>query len=113
MAGTPADEGVEKIVLKDVPANAEDYESWRYAASAQILASAKDSVSAMVYLQSVEDLSIDFATLGTMLPVEQTRLDVRVFAAVAIAAKGQDKIFDMIRSRATFGCGRQALRILD
>ena len=108
-----ADDGVEKIVLKDIPANAEDFESWRYAASAQILASVKDSLSAMLYLQSVEDLSIDFATLSATLPPEQSRLDVRVFAAVTIAAKGQDNIFDMIRSRATFGCGRQALRILD
>ena len=91
--GHPADltETVETIVLKDLPVDAESYAGCRHGVAAQILGSAKDSLLAMAYLQSIDDLSISFEVLGTTLQPPQTRFDVRVFVAVVTAVKTNEE----------------------
>ena len=53
--------------------------------------------------------------LARGLAVEMTKTDVKLFAAIVGACKGIEgsKTVSKIQSQARFGCGRQALRVID
>ncbi|CAE7450270.1 unnamed protein product [Symbiodinium sp. CCMP2592] len=104
------------IYIKDLPETGSDYEGWRFSLKNQILSVAPDPVAAMAYIRELDDESVSFGDLASNLSVDMNKTDVNVFAAVVAAChKGKkgSEILKLIQSRAQFGCGRQAVRIVD
>ena len=105
-----------RIYIKDLPETGSDYEGWRFTLKSQILRVAPDPVAAMVYIRELDDESVSFGDLASNLSVNMNKTDVNVFAAVVAACQKGKKgpeILKLIQSRAQFGCGRQAVRIVD
>ena len=114
MAAANTDE--KQLFLKDLPADPADYGRWRYSVKAAVLAIAGDPVAARAYLLEVEALNlISFDDLSARLDPLLFKLDVKLFSALLQCCRGaaQQKYLEAIEARAAFGCGRQALRILD
>ncbi|CAE7036585.1 unnamed protein product [Symbiodinium sp. CCMP2592] len=105
-----------RIYIKDLPETGSDYEGWRFSLKSQILRVAPDPVAAMAYIRELDDESVSFGDLASNLSVDVNKTDVNVFAAVVAACQKGKKgpeILKLIQSRAQFGCGRQAVRIVD
>ncbi|OLP99528.1 hypothetical protein AK812_SmicGene17907 [Symbiodinium microadriaticum] len=105
-----------RIYIEDLPETGSDYEGWRFTLKSQILRVAPDPVAAMVYIRELDDESVSFGDLASNLSVDMNKTDVNVFAAVVAACQKGKKgpeILKLIQSRAQFGCGRQAVRIVD
>ena len=105
-----------RIFIKDLPEGHADYDSWRYSLCAQVLRASPDPGLALSYLRELEDESVAFADLPTMLDPGMNRVDVSLFAAIVGACQKGIKAAEhlkTIQARAAFGCGRQALRVLD
>ena len=105
-----------RIFIKDLPEGHADYDSWRYSLCAQVLRASPDPALALTYLRELEDESVAFADLPTMLNPGMNRVDVTLFAAIVGACQKGIKAAEhlkTIQARAAFGCGRQALRVLD
>lgn len=110
-----------KVVVKDLPLHAEGYARWRYALKSSVLAAiavpgGPSLGVAQQYLAEVEATSIfTFEDLHNRLDVAMSRIDLKLFHAILMCCKGAsaDKYLEMIEARCVFGCGRQALRILD
>ena len=113
---TAAEENPGRIYIKDLPEDHSDYDAWRYTLCAQVLRAAPDPVQAMHYLRELDDENVASTDLPALLDVSMNRVDVSLFAAIVGACQKGHKAIDhlkMIQSRAAFGCGRQALRVLD
>ena len=105
-----------RIYIKDLPETGSDYEGWRFTFKSQILRVAPDPVAAMAYIRELHDEAVFFGDLASNLSVNMNKTDVNVFAAVVAACQKGKKgpeILKLIQSRAQFGCGRQAVRIVD
>ena len=105
-----------RIYIKDLPETGSDYEGWRFTLKSQILRVAPDPVAAMAYIRELDDEAVSFGDLASNLSVDMNKTDVNVFAAVVAACQKGKKgpeILKLIQSRAQFGCGRQAVRIVD
>ena len=77
---------------------------------------APDPVAAMAYIRELDDESVSFGDLASTLSADTNKTDVNVFAAVVAACQKGKKgpeILKLIPSRAHFGCGRHAVRIVD
>ena len=93
-----------------------NWEGWRFPLKSQILRVAPDPVADMAYIRELDDEAVAFGDLASNLSVDMNKTDVNVFAAVVAACqKGKKgpKILKLIQSRAQFGYGRQAVRIVD
>ena len=101
--------------MQPLPEASSEYDRWRFSVKASILAAAPDPILALVYLTELDDPIYSMDDLARGLAVEMTKTDVRLFAAVVGACKGIDgsKTVSKIQSQARFGCGRQALRVID
>ena len=105
-----------RIYIKDLPETGADYEGWRFTLKSQILRVAPDPVAAMAYIRELDDESVSFGDLASTLSTDMNKTDVNVFATVVAACQKGKKgpeILKFIQSRAHFGCGRQAVRIVD
>ena len=104
-----------KVYIKDVPTDFKEYGTWRYGVRAAVLAAAPDPLHAMSYLSELDNEDVHFEDLAMHLPIEMTRTDVKLFSAIMHALEGKhvEKHHKRIQARCRFGCGRQALRILD
>ena len=117
MTTANVDEAAGRIFIKDLPEDHADYPGWRFSLAAQVLKAAPDPLAAMQYLRELEDTqTYTFDDLAQFLDVSMTRTDVALFAALVGAcqkgAEGKEQL-QRIQARARFGCGRQALRVLD
>lgn len=104
-----------QIVLKDLPASAELYPRWRYNLRSAVLAAIGDQV-ALSYLAEIDATTlVPFEDLANTLDPSLFKLDRRLFSAILTAIKAPElaKYHEQIESRCQFGCGRQALRVLD
>ena len=113
---TAAEENPGRIYIKELPEDHNDYDAWRYTLCAQVLRAAPDPVQVMHYLRELDDENVASTDLPALLDVSMNRVDVSLFAAIVGACQKGHKAIDhlkMIQSRAAFGCGRQALRVLD
>ena len=105
-----------RIYIRDLPETGADYEGWRFTLQSQILLVAPDPVAAMAYMRELDDESVSFGDLASTLSTDMNKTDVNVFAAVVAACQKGKKgpeILKLTQSRAHFGCGRQAVRIVD
>ena len=106
-----------KLTLRGLPQDMGEYSRWRFAMKAAVLAACNDPLLGVTYLAELDadDTVVGFADLPLLVPPQLLRTDMRLFAAVVQACKGQtsSKYVEQIEARATFGCGRQAIRILD
>ena len=115
-AAAAADEAAGRIFIKDLPEDHAEYSNWRYTLCAQVLKASPDPMIAMQYIQELDNPAIQFGDLAAYLNPVMNRVDVGLFAAVVGAIqKGPEAKEQMkrIQARAAFGCGRQAVRILD
>ena len=107
------------VIFKDLPHYAGGYARWRYGIRSAVLSKAiamsMDPSQVNIYIQEIDDHAlITFDDLAR-LDVTLIRIDVLVFDAVQQCLKGQycDKFLELIEARCSFGCGRQAIRVLD
>eukprot|EP00969_Alexandrium_andersonii_P332078 14676110-Alexandrium_andersonii.AAC.1 len=109
------EERVERITLPMLPEDFAGYEMWRFQVRTVILAAAPDPVDALQYLREADDPEYDFGMLAAGLPTSLNKVDVRLFSALvnALCGKKASRYLERVRSACAFGCGRQALRVLD
>ena len=99
-----------RIFIKDLPEGHADYDSWRYSLCAQVLRASPDLALALTYLRELEDESVAFADLPTMLDPSMNRADVSLLAAIVGACQQGIKAAEhlkTIQARAAFGCGAE------
>ena len=105
----------DKIALQLLPEASSKYDRWRFSAKASILAAAPDPLIAMAYLEELDKPIATMDDLAKGLAIGVAKTDVKLFAAIIGSCKGVEgsKTVAKIQAQARFGCGRQALRIID
>jgi len=117
--GTPTEYVADqRIFIKDMPDDANMYIGWRNGLKAAILAVAKSGEIAEVSRFLIElDDTTGHQTPGLALPTNNALfgLDAKIYTALLNSLKGvnAEKYTFKITNTATFGCGRQAIRMLD
>ena len=117
--GTPTEYVADqRIFIKDMPDDANMYIGWRNGLKAAILAVAKSGEIAEVSRFLIElDDTTGHQTPGLALPTNNPLfgLDAKIYTALLNSLKGAnaEKYTFKMTNTATFGCGRQAIRMLD
>ena len=96
----------------------DDYDNWKFLLKASICAhpSVNNPVEVLAFLEVVEDLSVSDTHLFTEREEIFAKLDTQLFLALVMALNNSvdgSQITTRIRGSVTFGCGRQALRLVD
>lgn len=102
-----------RITINSLPDNYEEYPMWRFSLAAAVLNAGIEVSVCMKFLDEMDTLPFE----RLMLPQshELSKLDARLFTSVVNAIKGRHHLNHMkqFMSLAQFGCGRQAIRLLD
>ena len=102
-----------RLTLNPLPENYDEHAGWRFQLKAALLGLGVDPLPIMIYLDEMDKK--DFDELPRGQPEELVALDAKLFSAVCQATKGKAHVrhIQAIESSVIFGCGRQAVRILD
>jgi hypothetical protein len=117
----------ESLVFPGFPRAASGYPDWIYCAKAAILGAGDDPVKTLQYLKDFDEPLNELAGLAVEDTDPLKKLDVLVFSCVVHTLTAADHddhsmqprslkpkpILQEIKLKATFGAGRQALRIVD
>ena len=106
-----------KIILTPVK-KSEHYDNWCYILKANVCAhdSVEDARAALVFLDQVADATVTEVMLLTGCPEQFQKLDMCLFLALITMLSSSvdgDQVLSRVRAQSEFGCGRQALRIIE
>ena len=106
-----------RFPIKELPTNATEYITWRYAVKALFFALVTEVSGAINYwaeIDSHHDGNMTFEDLANVT-IALKKIDTKMFASIIGALKGSvgSKLLQKISARCTFGSGRQAMAVLD
>ena len=96
----------------------DDFQNWRYMLKSSVCADSgyEDVNEALAFVKEVEDSTIDFKALYTSRKASMFKLDMALFYGLMRSLETSIDgmlVTTSIRTKVEFGCGRQALRIID
>ena len=102
-----------KITVPPLPSTIEGYGTWRLGVCSSILAATPKPRLMRLYLAEMDTFA--YKDLNAPLTEQIGHIDNRLYDALLKAAKNapSPKYAESIEALAMFGCGRQALRVLD
>ena len=110
----PKENDGQRLILKDVPKDFEEFRRYENKAKAKVCAMCSDPDAVQAWFEEIHDRSVPFGALISMKGTVLRRLDAKLFAALQDALNGAHnvKFLDMIEGACEFGNGRQALRVI-
>lgn len=108
-------QSMERLTLRDVPDEFEEYQKWRFAASANIVAAGEDPILTMKWVLKIEKKDMTKERLITPDTSPLKRLDVRLSCVLLNCLKSpkNSRFAIQIQLKAEAFNGRQSLWILD